>query len=338
MKPTIRDIAKEAGVSPAAVSYVLNGKPGVSDATREQILSIAKRMRYTPEKRSRSHEKGRGRFHRIAVVLRTDLKPIDRIFSIELTDSLVLAAQRAGFDLVFTQPASENGHIVLPEIIREKQVDGIIISGDIPLSTLFQLRETGLPAIEIDPSKRYEGQVFVAPDYTLAAYTAAKHLISLGHEDIAFIGNTMPEYCVNTLQGFQKATSEAGIALDIQRIFLNVENETELFTVCEKLAREKNMPTAFFCISDLFTAHLIQWFSGSGWRIPEDVSLTGIDDTIISRFMLPPLTTIHIDRNEIAEKGIRLLTALLDGKEPENTSVRSDHLIVRGSTAPPRKS
>jgi len=336
-KLTTRDIAKLAGVSPTAVSFALNNKPGISDETRRHIWDIIEKTDYRPTSRTPATREPL-HFNRIAVIFRNDIRPIDRLFYTELNTSVMLACSDSGYDMVFTYPVVKDGNVLLPEIIRTRSVDGVLVYGDTNPEIIRQLHEMNLPVVELDSSRTYPGQIAVSSDYRTAAYTAVRHLISLGHKDIAYIGNDeLHDFNVLTFGGFQQAATEAGLSLDLSRIQINICDESSLHTAVDGIISGGSLPTAFFCATDLYAVHVMQRLHAAGIRMPDDVSVIGIDDTIISRFTIPALTTVRIDREELGKIGFELLSALIEGEHRESVTLPSADLIVRESTAPPSR-
>lgn len=335
-KLTTRDIAKLAGVSPTAVSFALNNKPGISEETRRHIQEVMAANDYHPVQRGTRADVPSPR---IAVLFPFDIRPIDRLFYTELNTSVMLACSALGYDMVFTCPnLSESGEIVLPEVIKTRNVDGVLIFGDISLSAIYQIRALDLPLVELDSSRAYPGQIAVSPDYQMAAYTATQHLTSLGHRDIAYIGNDeLHDFNLRTFSGFQQAATEVGLSLDLSRIQIHIHDEQSLYTAIDGMLASGSCPTAFFCATDLYAVHTMQRLHEAGIRVPEDISVIGIDDTIVSRFTIPPLTTVSIDRDALGKHGFELLQALIAGKQAHTITLPSSDLILRKSTAPPAR-
>ena len=334
---TIRDIAEQAGVSAATVSYVLNNKPGVSDAQRLKIQSIMRQCNYIPTARSVSTQRDSDKIRRVAVLSRDNLHPFDLVFAMELNDSILNACREHGFDAVFTHAVVDENKVLLPEIIRNRQVDGVLINGDVGMNVLYKLHTTGLPIVELDQAKQYDGQKFVTADYSSSAYVGTKHLIDLGHRDIVFItSDLLYDYSRLTFTGFQQATVKSNITLDMNRLQLNVAGTDSLLEMLEGFINSKNLPTAFFCATDTYAVCLSQILGELGLRVPEDISIIAIDDTFVSKFANPPLTAVHIDRDLIARTGLELMSSLIEKKPSESIYVTSDDLMVRRSTAAPR--
>ncbi len=329
---TNKDIAKMAGVSPAAVSIAINGKKGISAEMRASILDIVKKTNYYPNPNSRRLLSNRT--NSIAILLRNDIKPIDQLFHTELTESIFNACNNEQVNLIFSTLQRYDGGSMLPQIIRSRDVDGVLIYGDIDSSVLEEISNYEIPFVVLDSSLSSTPYPAVRVDYQLAAYTAAKYLLDCGHTDIAYIGNsTMSQKHFNyaVFSGFQKALTEANISLPLNRIQIEVYDETSLYASVRQAMEGTNKPTALFCATDVYACYSLNYLSAQGYSVPEQVSIIGIDDIIISRFTTPSLTTIRIDRGAIGREGYRLLQTCIEHGQAEGITIPSCELILRNS-------
>lgn len=334
-KPTTREIAKKAGVSPAAVSFALNGKKGISEETRQTILEIARSMDYNPQGAKSRENSGENMPHNIAVLFRADLNFIDQLFYNELNISIMQACEGSPYNLIFT---STRNSPTLPEVISQKNVEGIMIYGDVDQSIIDEIVALEIPFVVLDSSRRNDGQLAVRIEYDAASYLATRHLIELGHRDIAFIGNdNMHDFNVLTFSGFQRAAAESAIALSMNRIQISVYGEASLYASIDNALSGPDMPTALFCATDFYAIHAIRYLYTKGVRVPEDISVVGIDDLVLSRFTIPALTTVRIDRDLIGKYGFELLVRKIRGEACESIRLPIGELIIRESTAIPRR-
>ena len=332
-KMTTREIARMAGVSPAAVSFALNGKKGISEETRKQILAIAREANYQPAGTGPRAEKQMN----FAVVFRNYLPALDKLFYTELNNSVMQVCDDPSINLIMTSVQIENGEVTLPNALYTDNLDGIIVYGDLDRRIDQALNRLSVPTVVLDSSRRgLKNAVYV--DYANAAYVATRYLIDLGHTDIAYLGNDrMHDFNLQTFGGFQRATTESGLQLSTDRIQLNVYDETSLTKCIDNVFRGAAKPTALFCAADCYAIHAIRHIHSLGMRVPEDVSIVGIDDIVISPYTIPSLTTIRVDRDRISELGLTLLKKQIAGEPCESVTLPLDELIVRESTAAPRQ-
>ncbi|WP_309119884.1 LacI family DNA-binding transcriptional regulator [Paenibacillus sp.] len=332
-KLTIKEIAKIAGVSPAAVSIVLNNKKGVSDETRSKISDLVAKLQYAPNPNSR-----RLLFNKtnnITVLIKRDTSPLENIFYSELNRVVVDECSRYNYNLIFTSVYYENGEVVFPQVIKSYDVDGVIFYGDTDSEIISGLKNFELPYIVIDTHLSVSSSLCVYADYMEAAYTAASYLIELGHRRIAHIGNQLlTNYSVQTFNGFKKAMEENRFELPIHWIQLDAADEHTASDSMRRILSHNELPTAIFCASDILAIGAIRCIKDHGLRVPEDISVIGIDDIILSRYIEPPLTTVKIDREEMAKYAVQLLIEKINDKEssPESYMSTSNQIIVRSST------
>lgn len=335
-KITVRDIAKLAGVSPAAVSLALNGKAGVSEATRDKVLAIAQANQYFSGAPVVQVVRGHSSTY-IAALYRTNAQLEDQAFYAEMSTAAMVACRELGYTLVSTYITGDDSMLVLPPSIRSCEVDGVLIFGDQEPGIYMELEKLGLPFVILDCSResRYPS-VFV--DYKQAAYEATRHLINLGHRDIAFLSNgTLHDFNSQVLSGFQKATTQAGIALYPNRFQINMEDTKALEHCLEKALAGPCRPTAIFCTVDFYALQVLHRLSELGYSVPEDISVISIDDVSVSRMITPALTTMRVDRDGMIREGLRMLTQIIQGETPKSCRLATPPLILRQTTAEPKR-
>ena len=332
-KVTTREIAKLAGVSPAAVSFALNGKKGISEDTRKSILKVAENRNYTPRPSATSTNDACKKTNNIAVLFRSNLTPMDQFFYNELNSSIMQTCQNYQYNLIFTT-TGESSH--LPNILSPKNIDGIIIYGDVENSLMEKICGLNVPFVTLDSSRNISSSLAVHVNYDYAAYQATKYLIQLGHRDIAFIGNdNMHDFNVLTFNGFQRATAEHQLILSMNRIQIGVYGEDSLYHSIDNALSGTSRPTALFCTTDFYAILAIRYLYQKKYRVPEDISVIGIDNITLSKYTIPSLTTFNIDRELMIEKGLELLHQKINGTDVQSVSLPDGELVVRESTAPP---
>jgi len=330
---TSKDIAKAAGVSPTAVSFALNGKEGISSETRRCILEVAEELGYKPPAAKKESLN-------IALLFRNDLHDLDQLFYTELNTSMIAACKELPYNLVMTSVYRTDSNIVFSDILHSGIIDGIIVYGDLENDVLNELINLHIPFVVLDSSRKRDDHYAVRVDYKTAAYKAACHLISLGHRDIAYIGNnnkSVHDFNLLTFSGFQKATTENDIALGTNRIQLEISDEKSLHRCIDKALQGSNMPTALFCATDYYGILAIRYLHSIGFKVPGDISVIGIDDIAISQYMIPSLTTVKIDREEIGRRGFELIQKLINNEPCESINLDSYDVIIRESVAAPAR-
>lgn len=334
-KITNRDIAKLAGVSPAAVSLAINGKPGISEETRKKILDIARQHNYCTGTASARVLRERSTY--IAALYRTNAQLEDQAFYAEMSTAAMVACREFGYTLVSTYITGGDGIPELPPSIRAGEVDGVLVFGDQEPGIYVELSKIGVPFVILDSSRASQyPSIFV--DYSQAAYEVTRHLIQLGHRDIAFLSNgTLHDFNTLVLNGFQQATTEAGIALYPNRFQINMEDTQALEQCLEKALAGPSRPTAIFCTVDFYALKVMRRLYELGYRVPDDISIISIDDVSVSSLITPGLTTMRVDREGMIREGLQMLEKMRRGEKCESRHLPNLQLMIRQTTAAPKQ-
>lgn len=333
-KTTNREIAKLAGVSPAAVSIAMNGKTGISEETRERILNIARQLNYCTNSTSAKVLRERSTY--IAALFRTDMQMADQVFYSEMCNNAMAACKDLGYTLVSTYITGEDSSLELPPAIRFSEVDGVLIFGDQKPGIYAELKRINIPFVVLDSCRPFTPHPSIYVDYNDTAYRATRHLIELGHRDLVFFSNSiLHEFNTHILDGFQKATMEANISLYPNRIQLMDDvHEDAIRMSVERALAGAGRPTAFLCCSDFYALKVIYTLSTMGYRIPEDISVIGMDDINMAKLVYPGLTTMRVDRDIMLSQGLQMLTNLMRGEHCASRILPAPELVLRGTTAP----
>ena len=327
---TIADIAKIANVSKTTVSFVLNNKPGVSQKTRQKVLSIIDKTNYRPTLNSRRLYYNKT--FTIAVVFDKSVPAFDNLFSYSIMNALLKRCMHYDYALVYSEYSMDGETPVLPSNIINKDMDGLVFLRDIPLALISKLHELNMPFVVADDHSEHASLHTVKADYALAAYTAVDYLISQKHGKIGFMGNmNLPAFYIQVLSGYQKALKKAGLTLDLSYFFDKVQNLADIEKCVEKMIRSGELPTAIFCMEDILAISLIRCLQKHGLRVPEDVSVISIDDIILASRVYPALTTVALDKDALGSYAVDLLMDLINGKDPQSITISSNNLIVRES-------
>jgi LacI family transcriptional regulator len=335
--PTIKDVAREAGVSIATVSYVLNNKADtVSEDTRRLVWEAVERIGYTPNITARNLRASQSRLIGYAwhEVPRDQVNPVlDRF-----TYSLAQYAEAAGYHiLTFTYPPNDPLP-VYDELIRTRRVDGFVVSGtrlDDP--RIEFLLEKDAPFVSFGRSNPNWPFTWVDTDGAAGLRAAVAHVLDLGHERVGFLGWTPPSLAGEHREtGFRDAMREAGMTPGTVWRSENSEESGRdaLRDWLNQPAAER--PTAVLTVSDLMAIGLLNEAEHHGVEIGRDLSVIGFDDAPASQYLRPALTTLRQPIEAIAQAVIGLLEAHLNKTAAEAHEHRlfAPELIVRQSTGP----
>lgn len=326
---TIREIAREAGVSVAAVSYVLNNKKGVGAETRRKIEDVIKAHEYHPNLRSKSLALGKN--YSIHAVIRREAAPACKTFYFGVIAQMV-EQLRGRYRVVPTfQSDDTDEDNSLLEIVRNKSTDGVIAFQGVMPEIQVELEKHGIPLVIINPGLETTTATSVILDFETLAYRATSFLIERGHRDIGMIGmQCMPLFFDQTKRGFILALREAGIHPEADWIRGEASCESGAVQAMENIL-DAGTPTAVFCVQDNFAISAMSACVAQGFRVPEDISFIAVDDVPEARYLNPPLTTIPVSPFEIAETALSLITQKMKDGSPESIVLPSQEIIIRNS-------
>jgi DNA-binding LacI/PurR family transcriptional regulator len=336
-RPTIRDVAQRAGVSKGAVSFALNGRPGVADETRARILRAADELGWRPNASARALSKRRALA--IGLVLARPPAQIgnDPYFGQLLAGMEEVLAVK-GYALVMSVVGDGDAEVRTYErLVSDQRIDGVVLTdprADDPRYAL--LAELGVPAVVVGDPVWSCPYPYIASDERPVVVEAVRHLLALGHRDIGHVsGPRNVAHAVVREQAWRDAMTDAGLPCreSLEGGF-SAEGGTR---ATRRLLDRDDPPTAIVYASDLMAIAGIAVARERGLRVPDDLSVVGYDDIILAQHIDPPLTTIRQDPVAAGRITAARLLAALNGMDPDEAwSPPEPALIVRGSTAPPR--
>jgi DNA-binding LacI/PurR family transcriptional regulator len=335
LKPTSFDIAYRAGVSQSTVSRALRNSPLVNEETRLKVQQIAKELNYKVDKNASSLRSQETKT--IALLLCEDHGTGESLinpFFLSMLGSITRATASRGYDLLISfQQFSEDWHADYEDANR---ADGIIFLGygdyESFVKKLTYLTEVGAHFITWGPVLEGQPGVSIGCDNFNSAYVGAQHLLSLGYQNIAFLGDVSehsPEFG-DRYRGFCKALDEAGIAVNPALQVAAETSEEEGYRATLSLLQRRLPFDAIFGASDLIAIGAMKALEEAGKRIPQDVAVLGFDDIPMASYTHPPLTTIQQNTLLAGELLVENLLKLVNGERPESL-LQPAKLVVRGS-------
>jgi len=329
-RPTSRDVAQAAGVSQAAVSLVLGDKwrGRVSATTAERVREAARDLGYRPNLAARNLRLGRTRTVLLVVpVLTTEF------FAGVYTGAARVAAEH-GFGVVLYPSPEGIGPARDPFASAQAALDGVIASS-MAADALTAIRGDQLPLVMLDSDPEGSlGAATVNLDIADGVRQVAEHLLGLGHRDFLHLAADVPSWTfeVRARELAARVGSVAGTSVRTTRAPISIEGAQAAAEAA--LAAPGPRPTALVCDDDKLAAGAYKAARRLGLRIPDDLSITGLDDLALATAIDPELTTVRLDAELFGEHGMRALLAVLDGRVPEEGDIPVE-LVVRGSTGPP---
>jgi LacI family transcriptional regulator len=326
---TIKDVAREAGVSVATVSRVFNDSGPVSDETRQRIREAAALLRYVPNGVARSLITSKT--HTLGVLL-PDL--YGEFFS-EVIRGMDHAAQRSGYHLIVSSSHDAKQEIEKAILAMRGRVDGLIaMSPHLDAASLIANVPSTLPIVLLNCALPGDGYDALTIENRNGAYAMVRHLISLGHRSIAMITGGSGNYdALERLRGYRKAMRDAGIEPPNEWELPGDFSEVSGYRAVATLLALNPRPTALFAANDSMAIGALSALREVGLRVPEDIAVAGFDDIPLARYMSPPLTSVHVD---IAELGAQAITTLLHAVVNKNAHLRRHQrlattLVIRQS-------
>ncbi len=315
MAVTIKDVARELGVSISTVSRALNNGYGVNDRTREDVVAAAARLDYAPQfRRSRPCH----RTHALPGPLaERHSKPLLRRGGSRRRRD---AARAGGCDLVLcNSDLDSDKQMQYVSSLLEKRVDGIVINSVAVLTREQQawLAARGVPIVLLNRSSLNRGFSTVCADNETGGVLAAEYLLRLGHRKIAHLTGP-PEHgnSNDRTRAFKRTLHSANNPVQpiVLRGKVNFNGGCEL---TKRLLEEHPEVTAIFASNDVMAFGVVQAALDCGVRIPEDVSLIGFDNLEFSGIIHPPLTTIHQPKYEMGRAAVEILLRLAHNKDKQ---------------------
>ncbi len=339
MPTTIKDIARQAGVSHTTVSRALHNSRLISEETTERIQKIASELGYRPSVAARSLKTKRSQA--LGVIVSHIADPY---FS-EILQGIDDIAQENGYSLFIASaehdPKRENSIL---QTMREHRVDGVILcSPHFTPEQSLQLNSYDIPIVAINNQSAEEYHFAIYHDDVDGSRQASQHLISLGHTRIAYLGDASSGRTTQErMMGFRQAMKDAGMEVGEEYLY-QIPGNTAIqgLTGAAYFLSLKEKPTAVICYNDMMAVGVLKGFQQAGISVPEDISVTGFDNIMYSDFTHPPLTTIDQPKRFLGAEATRMMFAQLkpDGNQrltPDTVRRLKGMLLIRKTTAPPR--
>lgn len=327
---TIKDVAKHANASMSTVSMVVNQKGYVSDEKRKVILNSIRKLGYYPTASARNLASNRT--NNIGFILRESHFTLSEPFYTRIFLGTEFESKKHNFYVLLATVSDDyKKEIDTPRLLKERNVDGIIIAGKVSIELLEEVEESGIPFILVD--YQYKSFPYISADNMDSSMEAVQYLIDKGHSDISFIGADPYHPSISKrLEGYQLAMLKAGYTDTTELVFLDEENDPTLqigYNLGAKLFKSGVKPTAVFCANDAMALGFMKYAEQHKLRIPEDVAVIGFDDVDGAKFSSPKLTTIRVYKEQFGELALRYLTEIIESKEENHKGYeRGSHLLT----------
>ena len=334
-RPTIRDVARLAGLSLSTVSLVINNRGYVSQETRRKVLKVVEELSYHPTRSAKglaSNTSGN-----IGFIVREDHFSQSEPFYTRIFLGTEIEARNHNYYTLLTTVGNKfNRNTDIPRFLLERNVDGIIIAGKINEKLVDYIDNLGVPVVLVDYELKRNRTSAVLIDNRGGAHAAVLHLLECGHKDIAFIGGDIEHPSIaERFATYKETLEENGILLN-ESLFVVDEEDTRVnngLNAIEKIFNGGGKPTAVFAANDAMAIGCVRYAKQMEMRIPGDLAVVGFDDIDISSHVEPPLTTVRVFKEEMGKLAVQRLVDIMSSK---TQTVVTTHvpveLVVREST------
>ena len=329
-RPTIANVAAQAGVPVPTVSKVINGRSDVSPETRRRVEAVIREQGYRrPDRASRA-----------APILELIFHELESEWALEIVRGVERVAGQHHLAVVLSElhgrrTPGRRGH---RGALARRPTGVIAVFSDLSESARTQLKTRGIPFVVIDPTGEplHDTPSIGATNWN-GGIAATRHLLGLGHRRIAVIGGPEGILCSRArMDGYRAAMDAAGVPIDPELVSHGPFQVEEGVRKGRALLRRSDPPTAIIAGNDLQALGVYQAARDARLHIPEDLSVVGFDDLPVAQWVGPPLTTIRQPLIEMAVVAAELVLTLARGEVPAQTRLElATELVIRESTAPP---
>lgn len=330
MNVTIRDVAKETGVSTATVSNVLNKTGKVGSSTRRLVLGAVKRMGYIPDVHAR-HLASRDR-RTLGIVI----SDIENPFFPEVVKGFENRARQLGYDVILSDTNYDPRRTrKAAERMMEHKVRGVaIMTSEISLKLIHQLaqRRIAVTFLDLAPIRKYMSNLQI--DYSSGVEQIVRHLHAQGHRRIAFVAGR-PGLKSNTVrqQAYEKCMRDLG--LEPGPVLPGDLRFEGGLAAAASIAKLPLRPTAVVAVNDLTAVGVVKGLLNAGFRVPQDISVTGFDKTRLAEYCNPSITTVDVHRETLGQIAADALHELSNSENPQGREYQiGAELVLGGSSGP----
>jgi LacI family transcriptional regulator len=321
-KVSMQDIADSIGVSKVTVSKVLRGKSDVSEAMSQKITAAAERLGYVYGSGKKENPL------RIAVLSAEHFLGGNECFYVRLYRHLSDEFEKRNIDpILHVVDFKSEAELAVPEKVKSRETDGIVLLGQLSKAYVERVMSLGTPTVFLD--FYYDGfdVTSINTDNFFSEYELVNRLIRLGHTKIAFVGTLSATSSIqDRFLGYYKALIEHQIPLNQEWIFGDREPDGRYLDI----DFPEEMPTAFACNCDEVALRLIRRLTEKGWRVPEDISVIGFDDSLRSN---PGITTARVDLEGMAHAAAKAMLREIGGNRQRNRVLIKGEILLRDSAA-----
>lgn len=331
MSATIYDVAREANVSMATVSRVVNGNPNVKPSTRQKVLEAIERLGYRP------NAVARGLASKKTTTVGVIIPDISSILFAELARGIEDIATMYEYNIILcNSDQNKNKEVRLINTLLGKQVDGIVfMGGKLEDEVIAEFKNSPVPVVLAATVDENRGTPSVNIDYETASFDAVNAFIEKGHKNIAAVIGPMEDPINGQLKfsGYRKAMETAGIQIKDGFVSVGDLSYDSGLQAVESFLQLPEPPTAIFVGTDEMALGVIHGIQDAKLSVPHDIEVIGFDNTRLATMVRPTLSTVVMPMYDIGAVAMRLLTKLMEKEEVDEKTILLPHRIeFRGST------
>lgn len=330
---TIKDIARELGISPSTVSRALKDHPDISQATRDAVNELAKRWNYKPNPIALSLKSGSSKT--IGVII----PDIVHYFFSTILSGIEDEAYERGYNVMMCQSNEKWDHEVKNvQTLVSSRVDGILISVAKETTDYDHFRaaiEKGIPLVFFDRIVDDLETDRVIVDDEIGAYNAVKHLLRMGKKRIVHLsGPSNLQIARLRIDGYLRAMKEYRLTPS-QDDIIKCDTSEEADAIVPRILNRANRPDALFVVNDLTAAQALMITKRLGFKIPGEVAIVGFTNSQLATLTDPGMTSVDQKGYEIGLEAAKLLLGRIENRDrPYQTKIISTELVIRGSSSP----
>jgi DNA-binding LacI/PurR family transcriptional regulator len=335
VRAQIKDVARVAGVSTATVSHVINNTRAVSEETRERVMRAIESCDYYPNSHARSLASGRS--HTLGLLV----SDISNPFFPELVKSIETVAFEKGYDIILSN-TDYNDERTLNYVRRfiERKVAGVaLMTSELDRELIDDLARCHVPVVFLDIGSAGVCMSNLLVDYGAGIEEAIRHLVSLGHRNIAYVGGPARlRSAAKRLEAFRQSMNCQLPGVSSPLIYEADFRMEGGRRAARELLNSSELPTAVVVANDMMALGVMQECRERGLHVPNDISIVGFDDIAFAALSNPPLTTIRLPREELGRKAVDALLATIGDSDRQGVEINiPTHLVLRDSTGRARE-
>lgn len=313
---TMQDIANETGLSSASVSYVLNGKEGVSEQRRKLVMDAVKKLGYVSNYAARSLAMNSSKLIGVCSPQTEEENRLmfDNPFYSELMNNIEYECRLRGYHVIISGSDVDESYM---NLAQKRSLDGIIIIGSYSQEFYKEFQNSNFPVVLVDTYFDSDEFSNVRINDEEGGYIATKYLLKYGHKNVAFVSGTITDCGVTQrrFEGYKRALSEFNIEFNSDYVYPSSVSFESGREQAKKIITKNKDITAIMCTADVIAVGVSKQLSDMGVKIPDDISIIGFDNLKISKYTSPSITTVSQNIEEKGKVAVEMILSQIEKDE-----------------------